>query len=224
MDTIALTFPLFASLPSELRLKIWSYLLPDPRVVAIRYNRTYHQYTSTTAQPELLHICSETRSLFLETHTKLRLSPKYESSVYVNFDIDTVFFDHLDCSPDGDLSIDLAASPHSNRIIRCAIDAQLWEVLRVFRFDSLSEVRLIPNLRTIALVIPRERERGHEQRTTTQSDGVEVEFVQVDSRTINSEITHVQYYVDCLRWELESGTRAKGAWPNGIPNVQMWLW
>jgi hypothetical protein len=92
------------------------------------------------------------------------LSPKYNSIVFVNFDIDTIFFDSLDCSPDGDLSLDIARSPHRDRILSCAIDSQVWEVLRVFKYDPLSEVTMMPNLRTIALVMQRDHDNGESQQ------------------------------------------------------------
>src|SRR5436309_3339408 len=109
-------FTVFSSLPSELRIKIWRCAFPGPRVVPVRFQRSSNQYTSNSAPPSLLHVCSESRSLFLSAYTKLILSPKYDSAVFVNFKIDTIFFDNLDCSPDGDLSFDLARSPHSHRI------------------------------------------------------------------------------------------------------------
>ena len=148
-------FTLFVSLPSEIRIKIWRCSFPEPRVVPVRFHRSSGQYASNSAPPTLLHVNSESRSICLSTYTRLIISPKYESAVFVNFDIDTIFFDNLDCSPDGDLSLDLAKSPHRNKILSCAIDSQVWEVLRVFKYDSLSEVRMMPNLRTIALVIVR---------------------------------------------------------------------
>jgi hypothetical protein len=211
-------FTHFTRLPSELRIKIWKSCFPEPRVVPVRYNCTAKQYTSTTPPLALLHVCSESRSLLLSTYTKFILSPKYDSAVFVDFVKDTIFFDNLDCSPEGDLSLDLAKSPQRDRIISCAIDSQLWEILRVFKYDPLSEVRLMPNLRTIALVIPKDYDRGLHQRRVSE-DGREKIFVEIDSNTIGSEIRHVSWYVESLRWELKHAL-----WTGNPPNVQMWLW
>lgn len=140
------------------------------------------------------------------------LSPKYQSSVYVSFELDTIFFDSLECSPEGDLAYDLACSPHSDRILSCAIDLQLWEVLRVFRFDSLSEVRLLKNVQTIALVLQRGRESAEE-----------VGLREPGSVTVASEGTERRdslFYAENLRMMLYTGL-AKGHWGNGVPSVQL---
>jgi len=207
----------FPRLPSELRIKIWKYTFPEPRVVPVRYNRAVQQYTSTSEPPALLHVCAESRSLFLDTYTNLILAPRYKSAIFVDFTCDTIFFDHIDCSPEGDLSLDLARSPHSNRILYCAIDAQLWEVLRVFKYDSLSEVKLMPNLKTIALVMSRDYDRGMQQRRTDEDGHT---FIEVDSTSVGSEIRHVGWYVESLRWELKHGLDSP---LNNPPHVQMWL-
>jgi hypothetical protein len=213
------TFPLFGSLPSELRIKIWKHAFPKPRIVHVRYNRAVQQYTSKSRPPALLYVCVESRSLFLSTYTNLILSPRHESAVFIDFERDTLFFDHLDCSPDGDLSLDLARSPHSKRILRCAIDSQLWEVLRVFRYESLSEVKLMPNLKTIALVMSKDYERGTQHRIT-DPDGHGNIFMEVDSNIVGSEIRQVHWYVESIRWELKHGL--ENHW-NDPPHVQMWL-
>jgi hypothetical protein len=234
---ISPSFTLFEQLPSELRIKIWKFVLPGPRVVSVRFNRGAQQYTSSTTPPILLRACPESRNLALETYTNLILSPEYESSVFVDFTRDTIFFDSLDCSPKGDLSFDLAKSPHRDRILSCAIDVQLWEVLRVFRYESLSELLWMKNLKTIALIMLKEKEvqRGlHErqllddERDNRSADGDREAHV-VDGANTNmfsAEIRHSYWYVECIRTEIEKHQKeSKDApWVNGVPNVQMWLW
>jgi hypothetical protein len=219
MDSID-TFALFTSLPSELRIKIWQHALPGPRVVAVRYGRVHDRYISDAPPPALLHVCTESRHVFLSTYENLILSATHESSVFVDFKRDTVFFDNLNCSPCGDLALDLATSPHRDKILQCAIDAQLWEVLRVFRYDTVSEIKLLRNLKTIALVLRHDHDRGLRQIRTSNDGAV---FVEVDSDTVGSEIRHVHWYVESLRWELEHEMEPK--WLRGQPpNVQMWIW
>ncbi|KAH7311930.1 hypothetical protein BKA65DRAFT_517837 [Rhexocercosporidium sp. MPI-PUGE-AT-0058] len=213
------TFHVFASLPSELRIKIWKCTFPEPRVVPVRFNRGSQQYTSTSAPPALVHACSQSRSIFLETYTKLILSPRYTSTVFVDFARDTIYFDNLDCSPDGDLSFDLALSPHADRILYCAIDAQLWEVLRVFKYDSLSEVKLMRNLKTVALVMAKDYDRGLQRRGV--DNGAHSLFIDVDDNTVGSEIRHVHWYVESLRWEMKH--RQEEFWDGNSPVIQMWL-
>jgi hypothetical protein len=214
-------FKLFIALPFELRIKIWKHTFPEPRVVPVRYNRSAKQYTSNEAPPAILSVCSESRSIFLETYTKLILSPKYDSAVFVDFMQDTIFFDSLECSPDGDLSHDLVISPHRDQILCCAIDSQLWEVLRVFRYDSLSEVKLMRGLKTVALVMSKDYERGLHQRRVDDA-GMEAMFVDIDPNTVGSEIRHVHWYVETLRWDVKHGTERP--WGDNPPNIQMWLW
>jgi hypothetical protein len=175
---------------------------------------------SDTLPPVLLHVSSESRNVFLSRYEKLIISPSHDSSVFVDFECDTVFFDTLNCSPRGDLALDLASSPHRDRILQCAIDAQLWEVLRVFRYDTVSEIKLLKNLKTIALVLRHDHDRGLRQTEASNAGAV---FVEVDSDTVGSEIRHVHWYVDSLRWELEHELEPK--WLKGRPpNVQMWIW
>jgi hypothetical protein len=210
----------FAALPAELRIKIWKHLLPGPRIVPVSYSRELQKYISD-GPPPILNVCSESRSIFLSVYTKLIISPKHESAVFVDFELDTIFFDNLDCSPDGDLAFDLATSPHSDRILSCAIDVQLWEVLRVFKYDSLSEVKFMKNLKTLALVLPKDHERGTQHRRINEY-GRNTVLVELDANSIRSEIHSVLFYVTSLRWDLEH-IMEKEHWGNGPPNVQMWL-
>ena len=124
--------------------------------------------------------------------------------------MDTIFFDSLECSPQGDLAYDLACSPHSDRIQRCAIDVQLWEVLRVFRFDSLSEVRLLRNVQTIALVLRRGRE-------CTDDISLDREMGVVNTA---SERRDSLFYAENLRKMLYTGL-TRSHWGNGVPSVQL---
>ncbi|KAE9365284.1 hypothetical protein N431DRAFT_354150 [Stipitochalara longipes BDJ] len=215
-------FSLFTSLPSELRIKIWRSSFPGPRVVPVRFQRPSSQYISDSSPPSLLHVCSESRSLFLSIYTKLILSPKYDSAVFVNFAIDTIFFDNLDCSPDGDLSLDLARSPHRTRILSCAIDSQVWEILRVFKYDPLSEVRMMPSLRTMALVMLRDRDGAGHSRIQADRYGSQNVNFRMDSNTVEAEIMHVQGWVDILRTDLQQPLEL--LWTGDMPNVQMWIW
>lgn len=210
----------FMNLPSELRINIWQHALPGPRVVAVRFSHAQNRYISDTPPPALLHASPESRSVFLSRYEKLIISATHDSSVFVDFERDTVFFDNVDCSPRGDLALDLASSPHRNKILQCAIDAQLWEVLRFFRFDTMSEIKLLRNLKSIALVLRHDDEEDFGQALTNHNIGV---FREVESNTIGSEIRHVHWYVESIRWELEHGMEL--TWLEGAPpKVQMWIW
>jgi hypothetical protein len=214
-------FPLFASLPAELRLKIYAHATPSPTLIPVRFSTsspTPHYYTTLPLCP-LLSTTRESRQLYLRTHTLLSFSEKYPSCIYIDFENDTLFFDNLDCSPDGDLAHDLESCPQRDRISKIAIDVCLWEVLRVFRFECLSEVKALTNLKSLALVLRRERERSaHEVR-----GGMGIGHVVVEgANTVEQEIMNVRWYAESLRWEIE---HVEGSdWTCGKPNVQIWLW
>lgn len=163
--------------------------------------------------PLLLNTCAESRQVFLKYYTQLILCPKYRSSVYVSFELDTIFFDSLECSPEGDLAHDLACSPHSDRILKCAIDLQLWEVLRVFRFDSLSEVKLLKNVQTIALVLRRGRDGG-DDLALEDDMGVLRPADEAGQRRDSL------FYAEHLITMLYSGLH-RTHWGNGVPHVAL---
>lgn len=215
------TFESFTRLPSELRIKIWKFTFPEPRIVPVRYNRATQQYISTMPAPAILHASGESRALFLETYTNLILSPKHGSAVFVDLAHDTIFFDHLDCSPEGDLSLDLAHSPHADRLLYVAIHVHVWEVLRMFKYEPLSEVNAMRNLRTLALVMSKDYDRGFLQRRV-EYHGTESLIIESESNTVGSELRDVQFAVENLRWELQHKVKLQGG-QGHIPNVQMWL-
>lgn len=181
----------------------------------------------TTSPPcLLLSINQHSRATFLETYTNLQLSPKYPSTIYIDLKEDTVFFDTLDCSPHGDLALDLATSSLRTRLRKLAISVELWEVLRVFRYEALSEIRCLSNLRTMALVLLRE---GREFGRVGDGQGM-VTLADAAWETADGEIRNCLWYVENLRRELEKDvkqekeTSADANWEKAAPNVQLWLW
>lgn len=229
----ATTFPAFLNLPSELRLKIWTYLLPGPRILPIRFSRTTQSYITPSAPPALLSVSSETRSLFLSHYTLLQLNPNYDSTIYIDFALDTLFFEHEDCSPGGDLAADLRICEFRDRIERVAIDAHLWEILRLFRYDALSEIRCLTGLKNVALVLRRGDEDADEglgyftgneirfERCLQSQDRLRRMFFEGPG-TVEQEISQCRWYVSTVKWELDHGSGFE--WKNGEPPaVQMWL-
>ncbi|KAI9046948.1 hypothetical protein LZ554_009023 [Drepanopeziza brunnea f. sp. 'monogermtubi'] len=214
-------FKCFMKLPSELRIKIWKITFPEPRIVPIRFNRATQQYTSNAPPPAALHVSIESRAVFLETYTNLILSPRHRSAVFVDLARETIYFDQLDCSPEGDLSLDLAHSPHADRILYVAIHAHVWDVLRMFRYEVLSEVNAMRNLRTLALVMSKDYDRGFQQRRI-EYHGSESLIIDSESNTVGSELRDVQFAVENLRWELRHKLELQGG-KGHVPNVQMWL-
>ncbi|OBT69552.1 hypothetical protein VE03_01110 [Pseudogymnoascus sp. 23342-1-I1] len=104
------SFELFPQLPTELRLMVWEFCLPGPRVVDIRMCRKsiptstgelldVSRFISSVDHPVMLHVCSESRRLARQHYrlafpkkTKTEWSP---AKIYVDFSIDTIWFDNL---------------------------------------------------------------------------------------------------------------------------------
>lgn len=195
----------------------------------IRINRSSKQYITTSPPHFLLHTTSESRALYLDYYTNLKLSQNYGSTIYIDLSIDTIFFDTLDCSPAGDLALDLAHSTSRNKIQRVAISVDLWEVLRVFRWDALSEVKCLASLKTLSLVLLRDQRRQDASGEWVDAgDGGETRVVRIHADregSVEAEIRHSLWYVECLRGELERSVREEGSWcADSTPNVQLWLW
>jgi len=102
------SFTLFPELPFELRLKIWSYIAPGPRVVGINYrnqrvkrrgqNVTFlHNragWNSPDPVPVILHICHESRTEGLKSLRTTFGSHWFPGEVYFDFERDTLHFGH----------------------------------------------------------------------------------------------------------------------------------
>jgi hypothetical protein len=103
-------FKLFPKLPTEIRLMIWYFCLPGPRVVDVTLRRKatptitgelldYSRFISSVWLPMILRVCSESRKVARQ-HYKLAFSKstKTESSparIYIDFSKDIVWFDNL---------------------------------------------------------------------------------------------------------------------------------
>ncbi|KAL3422638.1 hypothetical protein PVAG01_06794 [Phlyctema vagabunda] len=221
------TFHYFAHLPSELRIKIWKSLLPEKRIVPVRFDPETQRYVSDTTTTtststtnrghphSLLHTNRESRGIFLARYSGLRLSARYPSApIYVDHETDTLFFHDIECSPDGDLGWDLARAPDRQRIRHVAIDSCVWDLLRAFKADELSELRALTGLRSIALVLQPDRGDGEGAHPNTAA-------VLRDPDEWQDEIRHVNFYVALLSSALAQNTDIP--WVTGPPEVTMWI-
>ncbi|KFY17315.1 hypothetical protein V491_05032 [Pseudogymnoascus sp. VKM F-3775] len=112
-------FKFFPSLPTEIRLMIWTLCLPRPRVVDVRMRRKsiptstgellgYGRFVSSVDHPVLLHVCSESRKL-ARKHYKLAFPKETKAEwsparIYIDFSVDTIWFDHLRYFPSRGIS------------------------------------------------------------------------------------------------------------------------
>lgn len=118
-------FHYFNKLPAELRIKIWRYAMPGPRVIDI--SKLYikhlhiesvdnsrkprqHDYVNTRKPPALLHVSGESRYECLKFYELLRISSVFiqqqdrgyprqklpvRSSFYIDYERDNLFFDNI---------------------------------------------------------------------------------------------------------------------------------
>ncbi|ELR07779.1 hypothetical protein VC83_01113 [Pseudogymnoascus destructans] len=109
-------FKFFPNLPSEIRLMVWNFCLPGPRVLDVKMRRIFFRastgkvtnsprFMSSLDHPVILHICSESRSVALKHYTlafpnTMRLKTKTSpAQIYIDFSIDMVWFDNLHYFP-----------------------------------------------------------------------------------------------------------------------------
>jgi hypothetical protein len=147
-------FKLFSNLPSELRLKIWTYALPG-RIVelcqAVRDNTM--PFYSPTTNPSLLSVNHESRTIALENYILSFPNDTHPAQIYFSPSVDTLFFPAW-CW----LAIDTAfgstlPEEMKDKVRRVAIEELVWcdhwgggvedEVLEICEFKNLEEVVLV---------------------------------------------------------------------------------
>lgn len=146
-------FSLFTTLPAELRLKIWSFLLPTSRIVKITVSAVNNSYRPSSAPPVLFSICAETRALAQETYTYLQLGSTPYAAIPFNALTDNLYISNL--APIlqthlPDLLYNLSTSPSRSAIRRLAFDLRVWNeccekgLLGVLgRMRELREVQIV---------------------------------------------------------------------------------
>jgi len=97
------SFAHFPELPSELRIKIWEYALPGPRILGvgheIRYRIGYGRVIPTIVEwrtsdpiPGILHACHESREEALKFYRPSFGIPLQEGKNYIDFSRETIYF------------------------------------------------------------------------------------------------------------------------------------
>jgi hypothetical protein len=122
-------FTLFSVLPAELRLKIWTFILPSARILKIKFSSVNSTYLPNSAPPALLATCPESRALAQETYTYLQLGHKPYAAIPFNPSIDNLYISEL--APIlqmhiPDLLYNLSTSPSRNLIRKMAVDLRVW--------------------------------------------------------------------------------------------------
>lgn len=139
------SFSLFGLLPPEIRIVIWEYSMTPSTVYTKPIGNNFVANPRKQANPPLLGVSHESRSVALSHYQLARDIDK----TYVNFDIDTVHIDCVDCL---DLDIlTLLPSRSENCFQFLAVD---WEWICMYGLDFLVEkVSRCHNLRRLTIVV-----------------------------------------------------------------------
>lgn len=149
-------FPLFVSLPPELRLMIWAFNLPGPRLVDVNYVPETGEFYTTTISPVNLRTCRESRREAWR-HWGLHFGTcGFPPLIRANLDIDTIqldwfpirlgLVDKLDVSRIRYLEIgdrDLQREQENNPRIHSLPNPRLRLILRLLAFPNLEVVTMI---------------------------------------------------------------------------------
>jgi hypothetical protein len=145
-------FHLFPALPTEIRLKIWSFALSVPRHVEIKWQKRsnlpctpqqyYKAFTTTTSPPPLIHACHESRIEALDVYHPYFVTAGHPPMIYIAFDRDTVKF------LNGDLG-------HFGKVEMEGIQRMSLEVMDLgyFIFYNLDIMKRMKCLRFLELVV-----------------------------------------------------------------------
>ncbi|KAI2636893.1 hypothetical protein GGS26DRAFT_458778 [Hypomontagnella submonticulosa] len=84
------SFPLFALLPTELRLQIWRQSCHE-RVVEVLYDGEEDRCSSSTAPPAILHTCHESRFEALRMYRRSFGTKSHDPRIYFCPDLDILY-------------------------------------------------------------------------------------------------------------------------------------
>ena len=182
------TFHPFPLLPSELRIKVWNFVVSVPRVVTvscekekIRTRRIAKSFVSQTAVPALLHTCRESRHEGLLTYTpafKTETSPNY---IYVSFEHDAIR-----CA---DSMLEYVGEEEVKRVQRLILAVQDAAYFAHFYMDVLMRMGKLRDLDLLVLqepITPWNTERRH-------VDGITVDFELARERVPDWECPRVRF-------------------------------
>jgi hypothetical protein len=152
------TFPLFPTLPTELRLAIYRQILAQSThpILKISLCPSSKTYISNTVPPITLSICAESRALTLESWGYLRLGDGKEDKIPMNFESQTLYISSLLpllLAPDllQSFLYQLSTSPSRHHITSLAVDLRIFHTLSENGF--LGIIGGMKKLRTAKLVV-----------------------------------------------------------------------
>lgn len=159
-------FALFPLLPTELRLKIYDLILPNPpintprRILNISFSPSLSRYISTTPPPTLLHLSHEARIYTQDQYKDLLLGPNPNFAPLTRYNIpfspttDTLYLSSLTpllSTHLQDILFHLSTSTSRHLIQSLAIDLRCWSELCENGF--LSILARMKGLKEVLLVV-----------------------------------------------------------------------
>ncbi|KAE8448679.1 hypothetical protein EG329_008894 [Mollisiaceae sp. DMI_Dod_QoI] len=160
----------FNDLPPELRLRIWYFSMPGPRLVPVHYDHDQRRYQARINPPAVLQVNRESRLEGLKWYYQIRLGPHQNFGCYVDSSLDTVYLtsnirayarldqsfnlnEFLDLQSFGsnELFHDMLTSPDFGALLQnLTVGAKTWRALhfcvlrmRSVRFMDLHSVRAV---------------------------------------------------------------------------------
>jgi hypothetical protein len=159
------TFHLFPLLPTELRLKIWEHTIL-PRVLKITSasdpllilsDTRDRRYRTPTPPPTILHVCQESRDISLSTYTLGFASEEFEVSIYIDYEIDSVYISSTVYTEEGYRSDEgfklwtwWLADMETEGIRQLAVD--FWLISQQERESFFEDLKHLKNLRTLVVI------------------------------------------------------------------------
>lgn len=164
MPAAATTFTCFRKLPPELREKVWSLALPGPRVVQMRIKLTVAKYSkhqrgfhlkSTTLIPNMLHTCSESRTIALQHYELGMASHLSRGHTYIDFARDIIYFGDINENQGFTMASLLRDIPEKDvsKIRKLAVSQNVWNSKPFCNAHVLLD---FSNLEELTLVMERE--------------------------------------------------------------------
>ncbi|KAI1844092.1 hypothetical protein JX266_009765 [Neoarthrinium moseri] len=136
-----LVFDDFSKLPIELRLKIWGYNLPGPRILPVHAHacsfRAFRDandsvltrvFSSPAKVPSNLHVCRESRAETLRTYRLLFGGHGHVGGIFLDPSIDIIYFEARSDTTFSDF-VESVSMEHVAHTRYLAINAAAWDKL-----------------------------------------------------------------------------------------------
>jgi hypothetical protein len=153
------TFPLFSTLPTELRQKIFLHATAAPRTLPLTYNPVSKTFHSSTSPPHLLSVSHSSRLSALQQYTLSFGTTTSPPKIYFNPDFDTLYVPrHLEMGYDSTLR-DLRSLVHDpssllSGVRSVAVDHVRGDIKRPWEaYNKARFVRSFPKLEEIIIVL-----------------------------------------------------------------------